>query len=504
MVEIALHRRIALALALVALVSSTAAGAPASPVGVSSDIVDASPTEANPALAQTNGTTTEGNVSATIVHDGEPLEFRPARNQNVTIRTNADAGTELNVVLRENGQYADMYDVTVSEDGTATANLDLRMAEPGTNVTVTVNQEGRKLAEATGVVTNHEVTFVHDGGRLVLETAENQTVRVRSDATPGTEFTVQVKASGEFLKAQKVALGDDGTATAAFDLSDVRGGTEFVASVRQSRDTGVEGLVVNESATVRRNGTLTVDDPASNYTIRGRVGDQTVTKLDVNVSASDSTFDASRTVTVDEGGRFNATFELSSLSAGTELSVDVGGVPRTVSELVVTEASGDATVFAFVETPLNLTVERPGEAVLVRAAPDQTIRGTTNLRPGTEIVVTAENGAMNVPNDFSLSDTATVRENGTFAATLDFGEAETGANFTVTVERGLPLAEVDGRVVNESAVIPTTTARTTTADESAASTTSTTDGSSGSSIPGFGVPVALVAVAAGLALARRN
>ncbi|NEU55620.1 BGTF surface domain-containing protein [Halorussus sp. MSC15.2] len=501
----ALHRRVALA-TLVALagVAGVVAGAPATTDDVSnSDYHIVSDGDIAASVSQSDATNDNENVTATFANDHENIVLHPHANQTVRLRTNAEAGTELKVELLRNGSLNRVTTAPVSENGTATAVFDLGDFEAERDVSLVVRHDDKKVAESPGVVRKISTELVHHGDPLVLRPAENETVQIRTDADPGRKLQVALK-SDKFVRAVTATVSENGTATATFDLSDVESGTPITVSVFASDEPEFEGLVVNESATVRRNGTLTVDDPSSNYTVRGRVGDWTVTKLEVNVSSVDSTLDASRTVTVDGAGRFNATFDLSSLSAGTELSVDVGGVPRSVSELVVTEASRDATVFAFVETPLNLTVQRPGEAVLVRAASDQTIRGTTNLRPGTELVVTAENGAMNVPSDFSLSDTATVREDGTFAATLDFDEAEAGANFTVTVERGLPLAEVDGRVVKESAVIPTTTARTTTADEPTASTNSTTDGSSESSIPGFGVPVALVAVAAGLALARRN
>lgn len=505
MFETALHLRVALA--AVVLVAAAVAYVPTNAASTTDAPItgDESPVESAVSSAPADRPETAENVSVTFAHEGERLVLRPADGQNVTLRTNAEPGTRFEIELWSNGTLRSLAEA-VTDDGSATATFDLRGLEPETELRMVARYDDRKVGETTGVVRQVLADVVTEGNRLILRRAENQTVRVRTDAPPGRELPVQIK-SETFVRTARATISDDGTATATFDLSGASNATHLAVSVGQSE---IDGLLVNESATVRRDGTLTVNEPASNYEIRGHVGDPFVTQLDVRVTDSDSSFSASRTVDVGEDNTFTATFDLSSLPADTEVSVEVGGIPRSIDELVVTEASGDHSVLASVEPSANVTIRRPGEAVLVHAAPNQTIRGTTNLQPGTELVVTAENSQINEPNDFSLTETVTVGEDGSFAATPNFSEAKFGANFTVTVEHGLPLAEADGRVVNESVTLPTVETTRPTTDESAftAGTTTTPDdnddGHVDEFVPGFGVPAALLALLGALLLARRN
>lgn len=352
------------------------------------------------------------------------------------------------------------------------------------------------------------VTIDHEGP-LVLGAASNQSVRIRSDAPAGTDVTVALRSTRyNVLKSSEVTVGDDGTGTATFNLSRVEPGASFTVTVRDS-DATADGVVVNESATVHRDATFPVSDPAPDYAIRGQVVNF-ATELDVDLAVEGSTY--SETVAVDEDGAFAASFDLSSVSSGAEATVEVDGNPRSVSTVVVTQDSLDPTAYVLVE-PANATILYPEETLLVHPKSDQTVYGTTNLRPGTELAVTAENDEPNSPNAFTRTATVTVREDGTFVAELNVTGVETGTNFSVGVGPGL--ARMNGRVVNESVTLPTVTTTEPTAkpttDESAFTTETTTttpddddDGHTDEFVPGFGVPAALVALLAALALARQR
>ena len=373
---------------------------------------------------------------------------------------------------------------------------------------VSPTRTDERVTETNPAVTSSDAnaTIDHDGP-IVLRSAPNQSVRVRSDAPAGTEVSVRLSSTKfNVLKSRQVTVGDDGTGTATFDLSDVDPGVPFTVSVSTNRDNRVEGVVVDESATVHRDATFAISDPASNYTIRGRVVNY-ATELDVDLTVEGATY--SETVTVGEDGGFAASFDLSSVSKGAEATVEVGGTPRSVNAVVATVDSRDPTVYALVE-PANATIRFPEETLLVHATSNQTVHGTTNVRPGTELTVKAENDELNSPNSFVRTDTVTVREDGTFVAELNFTGVEPGTNFTLVAGPGL--ASTKGQVVDGSVAIPTvtTTARSTTADESGFSFTTTTSDDSPDGhvdefgVPGFGVLAALVALLAGLALARRN
>jgi PGF-CTERM protein len=269
MFDTALHRQVVLA-ALVALagVAGVAAGAPAMADDVSQSV------QQNQTTVAQNDTTNESqNLTATVVHDGDGLEFGPTRGQNVTIRTNAAAGTNLMVELRENGAYTDQYDATVSENGTAALSLDLRSLEPDTNLSLVVRHGQQTLTKASGVVTELSVTFVHDDEQLAVQQAANQTVRIKTNAGAGTNLTVEAKAGGEFLKADGVTVNEDGTATGTFDFGGVTSGTEFAISVRDGGQTLAEtdGVILNESAMTAE---TTTDAPT------GTTTDETATMAD--------------------------------------------------------------------------------------------------------------------------------------------------------------------------------------------------------------------------------
>lgn len=71
--------------------------------------------------------------------------------------------------------------------------------------------------------------FVHDGERLTLEPAPEQTVRGETDLESGTELSVRLRSTGEnpFLMSATATVDDDGAFEATFDLSDAPSGAAF-------------------------------------------------------------------------------------------------------------------------------------------------------------------------------------------------------------------------------------------------------------------------------------
>ena len=90
------------------------------------------------------------------------------------------------------------------------------------------------------------------------------------------------------------------------------------------------------------------------------------------------------------------------------------------------------------------SITTDGEEVVLHAAENQTIRGTTTLEPGTELSLNVEG------ESFLMSDTVTVTDRRTFNMTLDLstvGEQDV----TITVYRDeTVLAEAAGRLVCET------------------------------------------------------
>ncbi|UPV75272.1 PGF-CTERM sorting domain-containing protein [Halorussus limi] len=258
MFDTALHRRVVLA-ALVALagVAGVVAVGPAT-------ADDASTRQVDSAVARTDATNQSENLTASFVRDGEQVVLHPGADQTVRVQTNAENGTMLNLGVWVNGSFAMESIAEVPENGTATFPVDVNAldASTGSEVRLVVRHDDQKLAETAGVVKRISVEFVHDGDRIVLENAPNQTVEVRTDAEPGRELTVQMQ-SDKFVRTSPAVVGEDGTATATFDLSDVESGREITLQVA-SGDAETVGVILNESAMADE--TTTTDAPTETTT----------------------------------------------------------------------------------------------------------------------------------------------------------------------------------------------------------------------------------------------
>ena len=250
-------------------------------------------------------------------------------------------------------------------------------------------------ADATNETQNVTASFVHDGDRAVLHPHEGQTVRLRTDAAVGTTLTVEVFVNESFAMESFAKVSENGSATFPID----------------ARSLGV--------------------------------------------------------------------------STGTEVSLVARHDDRKIAETtgVVKEVS---TEFVY-----------EGDRLVLRATEDETVRVRTDAEPGRELTVKVQG------EQFVRTSLANVSEDGTATATFDLSDVESGTEVTVSVFRGD--AETEGLILNESASLPSeTTEKTETTTEMTETTTGTTDSDSESAVPGFGVPVALLALVASTALARRT
>ncbi|WP_436908285.1 BGTF surface domain-containing protein [Halosimplex marinum] len=103
------------------------------------------------------------------------------------------------------------------------------------------------------------------------------------------------------------------------------------------------------------------------------------------------------------------------------------------------------------------TVDTNGDGkVVVDAAAQQTITGETTLDPGTTLSVRVTSRSSSSP--FLMQVETTVDDDGTFAASFDFGDVSAGTPFEVTVRGdGEGLAEAYGRVTDCEGDCPTAT-----------------------------------------------
>ncbi len=171
----------------------------------------------------------------------------------------------------------------------------------------------------------------------------------------------------------------------------------------------------------------------------------------------------------------------------------------------------------------SASLDYEGEQFTFDTTANQTVRGQTELEPGTELQI-----QIHATSQFFKSQTVAVQPNGSFNATFNFTDYEPGTEFGLIVSLpennstvGDPLVSIDGVLGNGSAAETTTALSTTTTTgtttnattetttemmtEQETQTTITTSVATSDSggQPGFGVAVALVALT-GLGLLSRR
>ena len=221
------------------------------------------------------------------------------------------------------------------------------------------------------------------------------------------------------------------------------------------------------------------------------------------------------------------------------LGTDAHGIEAGDSYEATFEIGEDNPLVAHIETAsTNFTVEKrrvsldhTGDVLVVDGK--TRVGGTTNLAPGTTINISAHDKGSGA---FFWSKTATVTEDRTFGATFDFSGLESGRTFTVELrdqEQTLPgvvASSSEESTTTTSTTTTTITTSTTTTTTSTTTTTITTNTSttttnttttetvppvttqqpitaqsvSKDGLPGFGIPVALVALAAAAVLVVRR
>lgn len=94
----------------------------------------------------------------------------------------------------------------------------------------------------------------------------------------------------------------------------------------------------------------------------------------------------------------------------------------------------------------SATLVYEGDELTLRPGANQTVHGETTLSPGSEVTVRLRSTAAS--SGFLRSVEATVRDDGTFAATFDLRSVAPGEAFAVSVRHeGTELTAADGRVV---------------------------------------------------------
>lgn len=346
-------------------------------------------------------------------------------------------------------------------------------------------------AATTASLDGNGTRIVTEGEELTLDVAPNQTIRGETDLEPGTELDLRID-SESFLSSRTVVVTERGTFSETFDFGGISPGTHLVISVRKDgstltktvaevgdetaceargtsseSDSAVDGGAVESLTRVTQNETasigvlfgttdtltVSIGGPSVNYvvngTIRDRDGDGEATVL----FRTDRAGTDDPTLAVTDGGRtrdIEADSETSLAAPLAPGSYDVRvhcGPNATespvaaVGSLLVFEATGSGPTEGTHASANGTSIVVEGEELVLDAAPNQTIRGETDLEPGTELTLEVE-------GESSLwASTVTVTERGTFDATLDTSDVA-GERLEVRVSNddGATLAATTARV----------------------------------------------------------
>jgi hypothetical protein len=135
------------------------------------------------------------------------------------------------------------------------------------------------------------------------------------------------------------------------------------------------------------------------------------------------------------------------------LTVGVAGCSESAGDTTPTDDSTSTapstTTDAPTETPMATSgtqLQYEGDSLTLDNAPEQELRGTTDLESGTTLEISLDS---ETPSDPLIKrPPATVTDEGTFSATVDMSDADEGTEFTVSVVTDDDtVAEADGRVV---------------------------------------------------------
>ncbi|QLH84738.1 BGTF surface domain-containing protein [Halosimplex pelagicum] len=263
----------------------------------------------------------------------------------------------------------------------------------------------------------------------------------RTYGTAGVVAVVLVAAVAA-VSAGGVPLGGDGPANA----TDAPGAT----------DTPSDGADAG-AATIARDGAHLSLEGAPNQTVAGETDLAPGTELAVRVVSDDaaSPFLVSRTTTVGEDGAFSAAIDLSGVSDD-----------ATARAIVVRDGAELANVSARVsavegvtptddESESGTAFDREGDRLTLAAHENETVRGETDLSPGTDVTVrlTSSSGA----SPFLVQRAATVDEDGRFAAEVDLVGVANGSTFEATVRHdGESVATAEGVVIGGDNEVSTT------------------------------------------------
>lgn len=210
--------------------------------------------------------------------------------------------------------------------------LSVRDAEPGDEFEVRfvadasehpVTEDGEEVT-ATFTAVNGTASVDATGGEVTVPPASDATVSGTSTFAPGTELTVTARREGgtsPFVTDTTVVVGEDGSWTATFDLSEVAEGTSFTLRVDKAGETrtSVDGRVARGDATTTAS-TATDGGEDGTPTGTGAGGDGTATAADGDGGNTETGPDDGDGATTTDSPGFGAVVAVVALLAAARLA----------------------------------------------------------------------------------------------------------------------------------------------------------------------------------------
>ncbi|MDR5656682.1 PGF-CTERM sorting domain-containing protein [Halodesulfurarchaeum sp. HSR-GB] len=509
--------------------------------------------EGSVSLATSSVEVAQGDVAAITVELSETDEG------TLLIGNHDDDGYQLNMTVTDDG------------DDQVTVYFDTDAAGQSNDVWVDTADEDDEYTVESSTNDWDELTSVLDTGNYELATVDGNyqdamdepddvgTLYVSERSTDSlATWTASSSNAGDLESVSDVSSAvEDGTLT---ESSEFAIGSTSDKMVTQISATGLEGLVMEDEDSVDEDGVVTKSDftaalesyyegdtydSASGFSLAleqlnpGSNQDANTFDFDSNTNAIDKVF-------YDGEGNWYVVVDIDTVSSNLGGSGDGEMVDGDEYELSfdlqdshLLDASGDwdddgtdvyeslTTEFSVADADAEFDVSEVDgdDYVVAEAAENQTVSGTTNIAPGTEVRVrlTGTGDATFVESNTEV----VVQEDGTFSTTFDLSERAAGEEFEATV-RGGPLPTGDNLVtadglIQEAQPTQTTTEQTTeqtttettettteepadTTTEAPADTTTEAPTETPTETPGFTMGLALVALlgAALLALRRSN
>ncbi|KAA9410233.1 PGF-CTERM sorting domain-containing protein [Haloarcula hispanica] len=396
---------------------------------------------------------------------------------NVSEAGDGDAGFENSVVTEEKGDVAnityqlDNVDEAVvfvgdEEDDNYAISGTIEDDDGDGEVTVSFNSylagtsgiSGISASDILYVEGDDEITGVEESGSFTRSSLDEETIEASSynlNVTAGTSQEDSADSVGTLRLSERssetmrswVAPQD-----AELDDDDIDIRDRIDQNLTQSNDIADGDLVVHQIVASGVEGPLAYEEEVNGSSsttqafLRSTAGgagnndafNLTVNRSDVGANADQDPLilNSSNVVVVDDPDNNtyfvavetqNAEFE-----SGTQIREDDEDdeltANFTVSQDTGLSEDNDGIDAEYSIVDRDVTIDTTNGLVLVQAATDQRITGTTTVAPGSELEVEVESESES--NPFLDRPEATVESDGTFTATADFSDYSAGTNFT--------------------------------------------------------------------------